>query len=240
MASRGYASQKCCNLIDRKSFDFFAKHAGKIPSISPFYPWNHRFQECSLAIFDPIFGRPPSSAQISMKLWSEMNISKCWVRNVIRILPSENYCIPKCSCQNALLPVKLPWRFAIFGFYTQHSSSPGHGVPHIVVSRCSRVVFRRRSNLWFWFWYDLFPINWWFLPHSSYSEGDHCPLLLSGLPAAHTFHWVIPQRPAPYFTVHSVGCLQPTPSTEWFLKARTLFHRSLSEMQLVQDVKDVY
>ena len=85
--------------------------------------------------------------------------------------------------------------------------------------------------------------------HSSYSEGDHCPLRLSGLPAAHTFFWVIPQRPAPYFTVHSVGCLQPTPSSErflkartlfhlvseWFLKARTLFHRSLSEMQLVQD-----
>jgi len=60
--------------------------------------------------------------------------------------------------------------------------------------------------------------------HSSYSEGDHCPLRLSGLPAAHTFFWVIPQRPAPYFTVHSVGCLQPTPSSEWFLKARTLFH----------------
>jgi len=86
--------------------------------------------------------------------------------------------------------------------------------------------------------------------HSSYSEGDHhCPLRLSGLPAAHTLFWVIPQRPAPYFTVHSVGCLQPTPSSEWFLKARTLFHlvsewflkaqtlfhRSFSEMQLVQD-----
>ena len=93
--------------------------------------------------------------------------------------------------------------------------------------------------------------------HSSYSEGDHCPLRLSGLPAAHTFFWVIPHRLAPYFTVHSVGCLQPTPSSEWFLKARTLFHlvsgwflkartlfhRSLSalfhcslgEMQLVQD-----
>ena len=87
------------------------------------------------------------------------------------------------------------------------------------------------------------------LSHSSYSEGDHCPLRLSGLPAAHTFFWVIPESPAPYFTVHSVGCMQPTPSSEWFLKARTLFHlvsewflkartlfhRSLSEMQLVQD-----
>ena len=73
------------------------------------------------------------------------------------------------------------------------------------------------------------------LDHSSYSEGDHCPLRLSGLPAAHTFLWVIPQRPAHYFTVHSVGCLQATPSSEWFLKARILFHRSLSEMQLVQD-----
>jgi len=85
--------------------------------------------------------------------------------------------------------------------------------------------------------------------HSSYTEGDHCPLRLSGLPAAHTFFWVIPQRPAPYFTVHSEGCLQPTPSSEWFLKARnlfhlvsewflkarTLFHCSLYEMQLAQD-----
>ena len=65
--------------------------------------------------------------------------------------------------------------------------------------------------------------------HSSYSEGDHCPLRLSGLPAAHTFFWVIPQRPAPYFTVHSVGCLQPTPSSEWFLKARTYFTLSLGD-----------
>ena len=65
--------------------------------------------------------------------------------------------------------------------------------------------------------------------HSSYSEGDHCPLRLSGLSAAHTFFWVIPQGPAPYFTVHSVGCLQPTPSSEWFLKARTLFHLALSD-----------
>ena len=68
----------------------------------------------------------------------------------------------------------------------------------------------------------------------------------AGLLAAHTFFRVIPQ---PYFTVHSVGCLQPTPSSEWFLKARTLFHLvsdwflkghtmfhcSLSEMQFVQD-----
>jgi len=38
MTCRGCASQKCSNLVDRKSFDFFADHAGKIPSISPFYP----------------------------------------------------------------------------------------------------------------------------------------------------------------------------------------------------------
>jgi len=44
----------------------------------------------------------------------------------------------------------------------------------------------------------------------------HC--LLSSGPEAHTFVWVIPQRPTPYFTVHSVGCLQPTPSFEWFLQ----------------------
>ena len=34
----------------------------------------------------------------------------------------------------------------------------------------------------------------------------------------------------------SVGCLQPIPYFEWFLKARTLFHRSLSEMQLVHTI----
>ena len=44
----------------------------------------------------------------------------------------------------------------------------------------------------------------------------HC--LLSSGPEAHTFVWVIPQRPTPYFTVHSVGCLQPTSSFEWFLQ----------------------
>jgi len=43
-----------------------------------------------------------------------MNISTFWIRNVTRILPSENYFIQKCSVKNALLPVKLTWSFAIF------------------------------------------------------------------------------------------------------------------------------
>jgi len=38
MTYRGCASQKCSDHICTKSFDFFAEHAGKIPSISPFYP----------------------------------------------------------------------------------------------------------------------------------------------------------------------------------------------------------
>jgi len=42
--------------------------------------------------------------------------------------------------------------------------------------------------------------------HTSHSEGDHRPLRLSGLPAAHTFFGVIPQSPTPYLTVHSVKC----------------------------------
>jgi len=93
MTYRGCASQKCCNLIDRNSFDFCAEHAGKIPSISAFYKGS--FRECSFAIFDPIFGRPPSSAQISIKLCSEMNIYKFWIKNVKRIVPSKNDFIPK-------------------------------------------------------------------------------------------------------------------------------------------------
>ena len=43
--------------------------------------------------------------------------------------------------------------------------------------------------------------------HSSYREGDHCPLRLSGLPAAHTFFWVIPTTPTPKWRwVHRVRC----------------------------------
>jgi len=68
MTCRGCALQKCFNLIDRKGFDFFAEPAGKIPSISPFYPWNRSVRECSFAIFDPIFVKPPSGARISMLL----------------------------------------------------------------------------------------------------------------------------------------------------------------------------
>jgi len=43
-----------------------------------------------------------------------MNISEFWIRNMTRILPSENYFIKKCSDKNALLPVKLPKSFASF------------------------------------------------------------------------------------------------------------------------------
>jgi len=31
-------------------------------------------------MFDPIFGRPPSGARISIKLWNEINISKFWIQ----------------------------------------------------------------------------------------------------------------------------------------------------------------
>jgi len=96
---------------------FLSARFGKIPSISPLYQQNRRFREWCFAIFDPIFGRPPSGARISINFLSEMNIFKFWIRIVMRILPSENCLIPKCSCKNALLPVKRPWSFAIFGFY---------------------------------------------------------------------------------------------------------------------------
>ena len=46
-----------------------------------------------------------------------MNISKCWIRKVTRILPSENYFIQKCCFKNVLLPVKLPSSFASFSHY---------------------------------------------------------------------------------------------------------------------------
>jgi len=108
MTYTGCASQKCFNLVDRKSFDFFAEHAGKIPSISPFYPWNCRFREWCFASFVPIFGRPPSSARIPTKIDSEMIISKFWIKKLTRIFPSENDSMKKCSSKNALLPVKLP------------------------------------------------------------------------------------------------------------------------------------
>ena len=44
--------------------------------------------------------------------------------------------------------------------------------------------------------------------HSSYGEGDHCPLRLSGLPAAHTFYWVNPQSPhliSPFTQWNAIG-----------------------------------
>ena len=49
--SRRCASQKCSNLICRESFHFFAEHAGKIPSISPFNTWNCLFQKPLGSIF---------------------------------------------------------------------------------------------------------------------------------------------------------------------------------------------
>jgi len=74
MTCRECASQKCSNLIDRKRVDFFAEHAGKIPSILPFYLWNRSFRECSFAILDPIFGRPPFGARISKNLYRSLTI----------------------------------------------------------------------------------------------------------------------------------------------------------------------
>jgi len=75
------------NLIDGQSFHFFAEHAGKIPSMSPFCPSNRPFRPNSFASFVPIFGRPPYSARIPIKIEKEMNLSKFWIRNVTRILP---------------------------------------------------------------------------------------------------------------------------------------------------------
>jgi len=51
------------------------------------------FQKMEFRYFFPNFGRPPSNARILVKLYSEMNFSKFWIKNVTRNLPSENYFI---------------------------------------------------------------------------------------------------------------------------------------------------
>ena len=63
------------------------------------------------------------------------------------------------------------------------------------------------------------------IAHSSYSEGDHCPLSLSEGPKVRTFFSVKGRRPVLYFTVS----LSEGPHARTFLlsdssKARTLFH----------------
>ena len=110
---RGCASQKCYNHIYRKHFDFFPDHAGKIPSISPFYQSKRPFRENIFAIFVPIFGRPPHCSRIPIKQLIDLNISKFYICNVPRILPSEKYLTKKSSFKNAILPVKRP--FDIWG-----------------------------------------------------------------------------------------------------------------------------
>jgi len=62
----------------------------------PFCPRNCRFQEWGFTSLVPIFGGPHSSPGIHNKIEREMIISKFWIRNVTRILPTENYFIPKC------------------------------------------------------------------------------------------------------------------------------------------------
>jgi len=61
------ASQLCSNHIYRKIFGFFADHAGKIPSISPFWPSKRPFPENVFATFVPVFGRHPSCPRIPIK-----------------------------------------------------------------------------------------------------------------------------------------------------------------------------
>ena len=91
-----------------------SEHAGKISSILPNYPSKRPFRQNTFASFVPIFGRPPSGACISMKIENEMNLSKFWIKNVTRILPSENFFIRKFSCQNTLLSSAVKFRLVSF------------------------------------------------------------------------------------------------------------------------------
>ena len=87
------------------------------------------------------FGRPPSGARIPIKLWSEINISKFWIKNVTSILP-ENYFINKCCFQKAFLPVKLPSSFASFSRYQESAKNIGPA----------------KMGLPWWYRYKIFPI----------------------------------------------------------------------------------
>jgi len=51
-------------------------------------------------------------------------------------------------------------------------------------------------------------------PHSSYSEGDHCPLSLSEEPQARTFTAVKGRRPARISLFHSVKGRRPALSLQ--------------------------
>ena len=82
---------------------------------------------------------------------------------------------------------------------------------------------------WDWQW-----ASW---SHSSYGEGDHCLLRLSGLPAAHTLFWVIPQSPhlispfTQWFTIgphrHLVGCPQARNVNHCIYSDSVLLHNRL-------------
>jgi len=73
------------------------------------------------------------------------------------------------------------------------------------------------------------------ITHTSHGKGDHRPLRLSGLPAAHTFFGMIPQSPAPYFTVHSVKCNWSAPSPSGCPQARNVNHCIYIDSVLLQD-----
>ena len=113
---RGCASQKCSNLIDRKGFDFLWNKLEKSPQFRQFTCQNalfHKTQSVVLSWFlvEPL---PVLVSRIPIKIENEMNITNFWIRNMARILPSENYVKQKFACQNTLLPVKLPWSLSSF------------------------------------------------------------------------------------------------------------------------------
>jgi len=72
MICRGCASQKCSDHIYTKSFDLFAEHARKIPSILLFWPSNHLFTKPMYHILSRFLVNPFPA------LWSTWNIRFKW------------------------------------------------------------------------------------------------------------------------------------------------------------------
>ena len=100
-----------------KKVSFFWEHAGKIFSTSVFCPSKCPFRLNTFASFEPIFGRTPSYARIRIKHVIDLNISKFWISNAPRILPSEEYFKQKSCLKKSILPVKRPFTFASFDAY---------------------------------------------------------------------------------------------------------------------------
>ena len=94
----GCASQKCFNLIDRKSFDFFAEHAGNPLNIA-ILPVKSPLLRIGVCYFGPDFWSTPFRCSISRVQWTSPNSGfEMWWR----------FCHPKIvSYQN--IHAKMPF-----------------------------------------------------------------------------------------------------------------------------------